>query len=172
VDPSPSHRHFLCFLSAATPNIINLRQTMVTKRERSALHRMNVHVVTSIHSSASFFFNRRTKHRSLPMVLFSLHSQWRESVAQVSPLYCILHLFEFMVVHPCSRRQTPLTFAFLFSPESSDLHCDCLLRRLCMLHECHRPFVRSRRHVVVVVVFLEVEEASPRSANLSMCRSS
>jgi hypothetical protein len=87
------------------------------------------------------------------MVLFSLlHSQWRESVAQVSPLYCILHSFEFMVVHPCSRRQTPLTFAFLSLPESSDLHCDCLLREaLHALHECHRPFVRSVSSVVVVL---------------------
>jgi hypothetical protein len=89
---------------------------------------------------------------SLPMVLFSLlHSQWRESVAQVSPLYCILHSFEFMAVHPFARvAKRSLTFAFLlFSPNLSDLHCDCLLREaLHALHECHRlvrPFVSRRR---------------------------
>jgi hypothetical protein len=65
------------------------------------------------------------------MVLFSLlHSQWRECCPGESPL---LHIaFVRIAVHPLLSRQTPLTFAFLlFSPNLSDLHCDCLLREAC-----------------------------------------
>jgi hypothetical protein len=59
-----------------------------------------------------------------------------------------------MAVHPFARRQTLSNLRFpSFSPNLSDLHCDCLLREaLHAPHECHRlvrPFASS---VVVVVV--------------------
>jgi hypothetical protein len=45
----------------------------------------------------------------------------------VSPLYCIS--VRIMAVHPCSASPNASNLRFLFSsPESSDLHCDCLLR--------------------------------------------
>jgi hypothetical protein len=135
-----SHRHFLLFpFSCHSKHNQSSSDDGDEKRAFSAsvsvqfgMRTDSRNVVTSDPFPLLISFNRRTKHRlSLPMVLFSLlHSQWRESVAQVSPLYCILHSFEFMAVHPFARvAKRSLTFAFLlFSPNLSDLHCDCLLR--------------------------------------------
>jgi hypothetical protein len=127
---------------------------MVTKRERSALHR-TCNVVGSIPlSQLHFSFNRRTKHRLSSMVLFSLlHSQWRECCPGESPL---LHIAFVRIggASFCSRRQTLSNLRFpSLLPNLSDLHCDCLLREALHAYRVPslvRPFASS---VVVVVVF-------------------
>jgi hypothetical protein len=146
VDPSPFSPSFpFCFLSAATPNIINLRQTMVTKKRRSALHR-TCNVVTSDPFLSQLHFFQQA-HEASPLfngaILASSFPVARECCPGESPL---LHI-AFVRIHGGASlvAKRSLTFAFLLFSRIFQIYCDCLLR-LCMPYtSAIASFVRSRR---------------------------